>query len=236
MLNNIDITMTVALRPEIVEPTLKSLLDNVVWHGSLSLIADIAPVGIKSISQAHMSDLLFRYFPNANIRVLPESKQADAVRWTWNNVSSEYFLHWEDDWVLLHDIDLSNLIGWMDKYPNCAMLLFDRLRKSVVDYVGYEGKFKKIDNYIYEKVIHKGLGGPPALIRKSYATEVVKLMDANTCLDNLSATSKAQDLLDAWTICAYTGDHGGFVDDIGKAWRKKMGIRMIKVPQGVLPG
>jgi hypothetical protein len=47
-----------------------------------------------------------------------------------------------------------------------------------------------------------------------------------TCLDLLSASESAQQILQQWQLGVYTGMSGHLVADIGKAWKSEMNIVM----------
>lgn len=230
----IDITMTAALRPKILERTLASICSNLIWPDGFCLIVDIAPVGDRKYTQDGVAGIVHSYFADHKIRMLPESKQADALKWTWENVDSPYALQWEDDWVLRSRIELSSLIHFMNQDTSIGVIAFDRYRKSVLNYPGYEGKFRYIHSGMWERVKEKSLGGPPALMRKKYMAEVLTIVDGDICLDVLSNMKSSRALMKKWGVYVYTATSGALVEDIGKEWRAKRGLKMVKdTPRGV---
>ena len=233
MIKTIDIVMTAAFRPEILSQTLFSLKRNLIWDGKFRLIIDIAPVPAVEESlvvptQCSLVNLAKSYFPCTLSRMLLDSPQADALKWTWKNATSDYILQWEDDWELTKKVDLEKMLTCF--LPKTGMMYFDRAGKSVLDYSGYVGAFRLRSNNVWERIKGKSLGGPPALLKREYAHRALSFVDGTTCLDLLAARTDVQEFLSEWEIAVYLGEHGqaSLVKDIGKAWKKEQGITMKK--------
>ena len=237
----IDITMTaIVLRSEILRETLISLVKNLKYSNPLRLIIDVAPAANSSFTQHDLYKVASTYFDNAHLicRMVEESKQAEAIKWMWSKSESDFVLHWEDDWVLTRGLDLDKIENLFFKHYTLGMLYFDRCQKSVLDYPGYKGVFAQSEMApsIYIRLKGKSLGGPPALLRKSYKEAVLPLMKDNECLDITSRTKGAKKLLEEWETCVYVGESGKgrLVKDIGTAWRESKGLKMKKnTPRGV---
>jgi len=251
----IDIVMTAAVRPDVVKQTLGAARDRLISKHGFRLIVDIAPVGDTHIyTQRDVEEIVQWYFPCHKIRMLPESLQADALRWTWQNAESDWVLQLEDDWVFTRLVDVDEIIefaeSYFDRYARFACsyvgreagsVLFDRCGKSVTNYPPYYGVFKELmffgNGWYWRRVKGKSLGGPPALMRREYIEGAIKFMDGITCLDVLSREPEVQQFLSDWEILAYVGEDGkgNLVRDVGKQWKAERGIRMQKrTPKGVL--
>lgn len=224
----IDIAMTATIRPDIVEKTLFSIRKNLQYSGELNLVVDIAPIGDDKYTQQDVLKAIHWFFPKAKTRVLQDSLQAEALTWTWRNCSSEFILQWEDDWALTQFVDLDLLIS---KFPPLVgSIVFDRAEKLAKHYPGYKGQYFPIDSTFMTRVVGKSLGGPPALMRRAYVEDVLRIVDNRTCLDLLSRTEPAKALLRKWGVYCYLGEDGagGLVRDLGKAWRAERNIIMKK--------
>lgn len=71
---------------------------------------------------------------------------------------------------------------------------------------------------------------------KEYIKGVIPFIKNNECLDITSRCKESQAFLKNWNIAVYTGENneGNLVRDIGKDWRKKHGLKMVKnTPKGV---
>ena len=224
----IDVAMTAALRPEIIERTLTSIRSKLHWAGGFNLIVDIASVGDKQYSQKQVEKGIRNYFPEAKVRIKKDSFQAEALKWTWRNSNSPYMLQWEDDWVLERDIYLQDVMNKMKSWY--GYICFDRIKKSVLDYPGYKDHFVKTDHTIWERIKGKSLGGPPALMKAEYVKAALRLIDGTKCLDTMSHEPLTETLLDNWGVAVYLREdgEGNLVRDIGKDWRKERGLVMKK--------
>lgn len=224
----IDIAMTAAIRPDILERTLSSLKRYLIWGGEFRLFADIAPVGDLKYTVGEVMEVIASHFDSYKVRTLTDSPQADALKWSWQSTQTEYLLQWEDDWELKSPVNLETVIDFMDQDPKIGMVYFDRFGKSVLDYSGYKDKFTYLHSGFWERKMEKSLGGPPALLRASYAREVLPFIDGYTCLDILSREPRVQPILDKWRTFVYTATTGHLVEDIGKQWKEERGIVMVK--------
>jgi len=224
----IDITMTAALRPEIVERTLKSISDHIIFNGILRLIIDIAPVGDNKYNQLDILNIAPKYFSNINIRTRDISYQAEALIWAWRNAESEFILNWEDDWELLEDIYFDKLIEYFNYYRKLAAINFDRQEKSILNYPGYKDKFELLNKNLYQRKMGYSLGGPPALIRGEFIKQALKYVNPFEYFDITSRKPEVQSFLNEWDHATLIHYDGPYVKDLGKEWRKKHGLKMVK--------
>lgn len=232
---SIDIAMTAAKRPDVIERTLVSIKKYIDYR-PLRLVVDIAHVGDEKVTQEETLELIDREFniPTHGLTVTPRvlyfSLQAEAVKWTWKESTSGFMLQWEDDWVLRRKLNINILLNIMKKYPTMGMLYLDRYKKSVLDYQGYQGRFKKKADNLYIRLKGKSLGGPPALLRRSYINDVIPLIQDTICLDTISPGKEAQELLKNYATGVYIGEDrkGNLVEDIGKQWRQDNNLIMVK--------
>ena len=237
MVATFDITMTAALRPNVLVRTLSSMKNHLRYDGDFRLVVDIAPVPLQGKDkdyvvrkQREIADIVSFYFPRNTVRCIFDSPQAEALKWTWEHTRSPFILQWEDDWELLHPIHLDEVLDKFNVTCDCpiGMIYLDRNGKSVKNYPGYEGVFKRMDESLYIRTKGKSLGGPPAVLSRTYLQSVLKILDGITCLDLLSATPKARALLKEWGVGVFAETSGGIVRDIGKAWKNEMGLIMRK--------
>ncbi len=230
----IDIVMTASIRPMIVQKTLLSI-KRYIDYRPLRLIVDVAPVGDPAFTQQDVVDVIKTEFNSighlcSTTRVLSDSPQAEALKWTWRTSSTDFVLQWEDDWVLRKELWMDDVLRIMKGSDNLGMLYFDRYKKSILDYPGYEGVFSKVYNNWASRVKGKSLGGPPAILQQRYIKKVLPILKDNVCLDTLSPTRIAQAVLHSFVTGVYVGldRKGNYVEDIGKAWRKQHNLKMVK--------
>lgn len=228
----IDITMTAALRKEILEQTLISILNFVKYDGDFRLIIDVAPVGDMNQTQNEVLDIAEEYFDNVKSRMVNPSLQADAVKWTWQQSNTQYVLQWEDDWVAVKEINLNKVIRFIERSDliNLGAISFDRIEKPVKTYPAYQGSYRIYDPNFYIRTKGKSLGGPPSLMCKWYLKRAINFINPKECLDITTHNSDVQDFLSEWVHGWYLGEdgEGKQVKDIGKAWLKSKGMKRNK--------
>ena len=89
----IDLTMTTALRPEVLEKTLRSIHENLVWDGGFDLIINLALVGGRGrYTEQDIRELAGLYFPGYTMRVKEISSSTDGLQWTWRQAQSDFIL------------------------------------------------------------------------------------------------------------------------------------------------
>lgn len=117
----IDITMTAVRRPTIIERTLSSFKKNLFKDHPTRLIINIDPVG-EDTRLCEITDVIEDYFPYMITRIPAKPHFTKAFIWTWQQATSKYVFHLEDDWELLRPVDLDAMIALMDKYPDLGGL------------------------------------------------------------------------------------------------------------------
>tara|TARA_R110001592_G_C12898561_1_gene726381 strand:- start:82 stop:777 length:696 start_codon:yes stop_codon:yes gene_type:complete len=112
----LEFTTTACNRPEIIESTYNSFttrLKNVDFENStLYINIDPAPNATNIIEVINIAN---KYFGNV-IEYVPEKPNfAAAVLWCFNQVKGEMFFHLEDDWNLMRDVDIHQMIKLLGK-------------------------------------------------------------------------------------------------------------------------
>jgi hypothetical protein len=218
----IDIAMTATLRAEVLSKTLESIRTKLINPDGFRLVVNIDPVGIQG-TLPDVLNIINENFPNNIINTPKTSDHVKAFRWVWENSKSEYILFWEDDYVLLKNIELQSIINSIKDISKLAYVNFDRKNKSVLSYAGYKGRFKQYSEYLWERIMGNSLGGPPSLMTSQYIKSMLPLIVGEP--DLLSTYHpKAQKALTRWKFFTYTEHGGSHVEDIGRAWLSSKGL------------
>lgn len=235
-MNTIDITTISTLRPDVLWVALNSVKNNLHYLGDFRLILDVAPIGDERVKQSDVVRVAKHIFPNILARTNAVSMQAEAQKWVWWRSESPFIIQWEDDWNLLHPIGLRIILKHFEQRPNLAMVFFDRREKPVGNYSGYQGMFSEVEPGFYLRNTFKNFGGPPAVIRRSYLNAALPFLRDDEALDITCRRPECQEFLNRWEFGVLEDPLGrsGLVEDIGKPWREKRGLRMRKdTPVGV---
>ena len=116
----IEIVTTAVGRAEILYRTYKSFKQYLFKDHPVRLIINIDPVGPDS--QEKVLEVARRFFPVHKARMPEEPWFPSAFKWAWEQTSAEYVFHLEDDWELLRDVDLDDMLRIMKQHPKLAHL------------------------------------------------------------------------------------------------------------------
>jgi hypothetical protein len=220
----LDITMTSLLRPEVIEETLSSLKKNLKFSGDIRLFLSIDPIGSK-IKSKEIYKLASKYFftiPKYNI----EASFENAVLWLWNSAESNYFLHWEDDKLLLRKVDLDWCIEQLEKRPDVASISFPSHKIKVKDKIFYYVKWHLDKGLFITEDYGSCFGTRPHLIRNSFIKGSLNFINNKKNIEKQFRYSKKEFckmFLYQWKFSLYP--HSSIYQDIGNDWKKKMNLK-----------
>jgi hypothetical protein len=179
----IDITMTACNRPEILEKTLSSFFRNFIGlvEQDLRLIINIDPVGIDSPAHACI-EICRKYFNNLTINMPEKPSFPKAFQWVWQQVEAPLVLHLEDDWEMVQETSLKDMLDLLEKYEALLILRIAAF-KSTIDTMKNWNKFYPWNGKFFECPLNEvgGLGfcGHPSLIKKKFISYVAPRLDPN---------------------------------------------------------
>lgn len=227
----IDIVTTSTLRPDILDRTYRSFCKKLFNNDrNCRLIINIDPVGDKTVNPDEVLSVARRYFNDVVFNIPDSANFASAVIWCWSNVKNDYVFHLEDDWELLRNIDINDMIKVIDRYDSICSL---RLSQGRI-----KGKF--LDNNILGKGDNLGfllfdrISLNPTLIKKKFINEVigemVDYLNPESQLVPSWANKKRQDvviseIMGHWHHVQYNTVKGALVRDIGREWRVRRKIK-----------
>lgn len=110
----IVVTTTAMARPEIVEQTYASFLENLqgIDFKDMRLFINVDPLPDPKKRDA-VVHVAHKYFGQVWCRMPGEANFSAAVNWVWKSVpdNAEYVFHLEDDWRLLEKVEIDDLLG-----------------------------------------------------------------------------------------------------------------------------
>jgi hypothetical protein len=129
--NTICFTMTVCMRPEILEQCLGTF-DNFI-NGGLSrydVIANIDPAPSRDNKKKEKTiSILKHYFASVKYRHPDSPNFASAVKWIWASARTPYIFHLEDDWILRREIDIPDILRKFKRKSELIQVKFRKFRK-----------------------------------------------------------------------------------------------------------
>lgn len=107
----LEFTTTACNRPEILEKTYKSFTTNLkdINFNKSTLYINIDPSPDNNNITKNI-EIAKKYFGKVIYNLPKESNFAEAILWCFNQVKGEFFFHLEDDWILLREINIDNMI------------------------------------------------------------------------------------------------------------------------------
>jgi hypothetical protein len=220
----LDITMTSILRPKVIERTLFSLKEHLKFSGDIRLILSVDPIG-EQVAKKSILKVARKYFPVFH-KYNDTASFENSVLWLWNQVESLYFLHWEDDKVLLKDLDIDWCIKKLEENNTIASMSFPTIRIKKKDKIFFWTDWElKDDIYITNKYGHC-FGTRPHLIRKEFIKGSLLYITNRRNIEKqfrYSNTNFCNKFLSKWLFSLYSESQ--VYIDIGNDWKKIMKIK-----------
>lgn len=211
---NVDITMTSTIRPEILDVTLQSFVERMLYDKSrYRLIINVDPIG-EELPQSSMLDVAYKYFDNILFNLPTVPCFCRAVIWCWSQTTADFVFHLEEDWKLAFPIDIDDMIDIMITHKDLVSL---RLNKDSVPKSQHGQKF----GYVYAPKISLN----PTLFTGNFIRRIVPYMDVDLNPEKQLRPSEKTyrgKIISKISNGIYTRIHyGPVVLDIGREWMAK---------------
>jgi len=165
----VDICMTATIRHLILEETLKSFTEKMLKDKSqYRLIINIDPIGEKHKRIGVMKEIAKKYFDDVIINVPEISGFTKAVQWCWSQTTAPFVFHLEDDWKLLTDINIHNMIQILNQNDRLVSLRLNKEKTGTSKHASQYG-------FVYSTKISLN----PTLFKGWFVRTVTPLMDLN---------------------------------------------------------
>lgn len=116
---NMDFTTTAMARPDIVDLTYYSFSKNLkgINLKECRLFINIDPLP-REINREEVTEVARKYFKEVYPNYPKNPNYTTAYNWIWSNATSEFIFNLEDDWELLREVSIPELLKYFDKYPS----------------------------------------------------------------------------------------------------------------------
>jgi hypothetical protein len=234
-MDRIDITMTGVLRPEILKGTLINIYEKVCKKDTsrFRLILNIDPVG-ELIKPKKLINLASNWFSKVVWNIPETASFPKAVKWVWSQVEAPYVFHWEDDFDILREIDVDNMISILKKYDNLSSLRLCKYRVSNKKQVKiFDAKWIYHEEGFYmAETSENQFGLNPILIKKEFIKEALPLMkdDYNPEKQFRLSQTYMVPIIKKWKYGIYSkpGEDKLVEGGKGQEWKDKIGLRKPK--------
>ncbi len=199
--------MTATLRPELIDLTLRSFSNNFFKQlNEVRLIINIDPVGDENLRCSDILDLSKHYISDVIHRCPDRPSFSNAVKWSWEQVETDFFLHLEDDWLLRKPVSFISAIDLFVKNPDIASVRFNRSTNSDEEFV-----------------TSPGFSLNPSIIRKKFIDEALPFFSCDLDPEKQFCVMEGEkrEALSHWKFACYGGgNEPPYVIDTGRRWRK----------------
>jgi len=207
----IDVVTIGTLRPDILEFTLLSFHRKFLRQFQRArLIINIDPIGDERRSTDDVLRICAKYFSEITHRCPDQPHFATAVKWAWEQVETEIFLHLEDDWLLKRKVDATRIVRGFEADPDLASLRFNLTRNPSRGPLYFQGPSLN-----------------PSVIRRRFLEEVLPFFSPHLDPEKQYTypNDARREVLAHWRHMLY-GEPGeaSYVLDIGKKWRRFHGF------------
>lgn len=234
-LATINITMTAICRPKIIERTLKSFTEKMLYveneNIKYNVFVNVDPIGDIDGDPNECVAIVKKYFPGAICHIPKKSGFGRAFKDVWMKSAetpADFTFHLEDDWELKKPVDFGNVIRIMRKYPHLLCLRLNAFHgtkyhsKQWNIFIPWNGVFYQVPNF-YRGLL--GFSGHPTLIRQEFVKRVAPVLDPSKNPEK-QIKGKNKDIKDLFQDPYMFGVYGKqsagpVVFDIGSKWREK---------------
>lgn len=117
MNEKLSFSTTAMVRPEILEQTYSSFQTRTKLNFkqfSLRINVDPAP-SVSEKKAMEVVNIARRYFGHVDFNLPKSCSFPKAVKWCWSDVKTPYLFHLEDDWKLIKDLRVEDMMDILDR-------------------------------------------------------------------------------------------------------------------------
>ncbi len=229
MLEEIDITCTATVRPDILDRTLYSFCNGFINRKAdkYRFIMNVDPIGDTAYTQIDVVNVAKSYFDNVVINAPNKSNFARAFIWTWTQTRAPWVIHLEDDWQLLRDVEIDEMFWLFGEYEKLAILRLpftdaeQERAKQWNKWFPFNGHFMECPR---EMIGGLAYSGHPSLIRGDWLRQVLPLLHVDGCPEKQIKHHNPlmNMILMQWRYGVFQRPHEKkAIIDIGREWRIK---------------
>ncbi len=206
---DLDVTTTACLRPDVFEITCRSFYNRLFRQfRSTRLILNIDRMGEMTVSPEAMVEVARPYFDVVHWRSPEHPGFGSAAQWCWQEVTSQVFLHMEDDWLLARTVNADQALKAFCQQPDLAALRLYLRRNPGPDYMAGDC-----------------LSLNPGFIRRDFIRAALPHFNVTKDAEKQFGQDPLLTALSDWNYRLYgEPKERAYVVDIGKKWRKSKGL------------
>jgi len=174
----LDVCIIATVRPEVLKMTLQSFTKNLLNQFDCRAIINVDPVGDTArCAQMDVVHLCREYFPRVVYRTPDTPSFAGAVKWAWQQVETDWFLHLEDDWLLTKRVDAEPFVSAFQDAMVVNIIVGSRRRKKDAALVQQRIADGRLKPYSDDAKRARSFVLMPGFMRNSYFKQMADIME-----------------------------------------------------------
>lgn len=177
----LDLTITSSGRPDLLEITLEGLTKKLLPQVCFGLVSvNIDPIPQTSPREnLECTEIVKSYFPDAVILLTESPSFGLAIQKLWGGVTSSeskrsYFLHFEDDWNSIRQVNLSAINRMLNKYTSTRQVVLRKEVKSMKrSLFRFNSRLIEVNG---SEITIPSFSTGPSFIDKSFAVKISRLI------------------------------------------------------------
>jgi hypothetical protein len=227
-MENIDITMTATLRPEIFRSTVDDIFKYIIGRHNnkyYRLILNIDCVG-ENIKPKEIVKIAERSFINIKYNISKTPSFPKAVKWVWSQATSNYIFHIEDDWKFLRKINVDNMIRILKNHNDLSSLRlykYNTPNQKIIKTFMCKWDYQE-DGFYLARDWKKQFGLNPILIKKEFIDEALPKMVDHINPEKQFRYSQEfmRDIIKKWKYGLYCSpNQTKSIEDSGRSWANR---------------
>jgi len=226
----LDVTITATRRHEILRVTLESFKKNLFKDYPIKIIINIDPVGPDK-DENDCLRVCWDVFPKAEMlfRAPSVPNFSEAFKWVWNESRSNYVFHLEDDWQLMREIDLKDMINMLNRHECLALLRLPQARSTEKTmknwnlFFPWNGEFFECPEVLK---MSAGFCGHPSLIKGEFVQRTAPYIDTTKNPEKQFHHGPKEIIAEVsrWAYGVYSQPNmPSAIQDIGRKWAVQNG-------------
>jgi len=219
-------------RTDVLYKTVSSMMEKLLWRSACSAAINIDPIGREFDVPEKIIKIVELFIPVIFSRIAHEAHFGTAFYALWNMAADrhedyDYVFYLEDDWQLLQDIDIRDMVKILEAEEDLALLRLPQFKSTEVEmknwdkFFPWNGRYFECPDGIRQSV---GFCGHPSLIKMEYVNNCAPhiLPEVNPEKQFHGGNERLLDEVMKWRYGVYgKPNHPSYIKDLGREWMVK---------------
>ena len=225
-----EMTITATNRIDVLYKTISSFMENMMFRCDVEAIVNVDNVGDAG-NPERVLKIVELFLPIKCSRQSLEPNFSEAFRFCWSMVEADWVLNLEDDWQLMHWVEIRDMIAILEEEEDLALLRLPQFRstedqmKNWDKFFPWNGKYFECPDELRQAV---GFCGHPSLIKGEFVKKCAPLLDPTINPekqfhgDNPALVEEVM----KWRYGVFSKPNSpNYIQDLGREWAVKHGFQ-----------